>query len=143
MLKIEIFVEKNIHFYNLMHTCFWVKKYFHWMSIKLLLLGSNRQYMQDFLEQLKLSIQKYRSSLLIVQESITYFIISGWTNSFISYMLCQFFAPNSAKQVNLLFKWHKLWIFWGFSKRSGWVSLMSYLTLTKTNMPNWERHNPK
>ena len=47
------------------------------MYIKLLLQGSNRQYMQDFLEQLKLSIQKYKSSLLIVQESITYFIISG------------------------------------------------------------------
>ena len=89
------------------------------MYFKLLLLGSNRQYILDFIEQMKLSIQKYRSSLLIVQESITYFINGGWTNSFISFMLCQFFAPNSAKLVNFLFMWHKFWIFWGLSKRSG------------------------
>ena len=73
------------------------------MYFKLLLLGSNRQYIQKILEQMKLSIQKYRSSLLIVQESITYFIISGWTISFISFMLCQFIASNSAKLVSLLF----------------------------------------
>ena len=37
------------------------------MYFKLLLLGSNRQYIQKILGQMKLSIHKYRSSLLIVR----------------------------------------------------------------------------